>query len=85
MNVLLTIIVGGICALIGMPTVSPAANGQRVTFSTIEELQTPAEIGSREPNLVVSADGQVLLSWLEPVESSRFALRFARLESRAWS
>lgn len=85
MNVLFTIIVGGICALMWTPTISHAANGQRATFSTFDELQTPAGIGSREPNLVVSADGRVLLSWLEPVEAGRFALRFARLESRAWS
>ena len=45
----------------------------------------PARPGSREPNLVVDADGVVRLSWLEPAGRGRYALRLARLGDGAWS
>lgn len=85
MNIQLAVILGGICSFMWTSTISHAANGQRTTFATFEELQTPAGTGSREPNLVVSAEGQVLLSWLEPLEPDRFALRFAVRETQTWS
>ena len=44
---------------------------------TVAHLASPAGSGAAEPNLSVSADGRVLLSWLEPAADSTVALRFS--------
>ena len=51
---------------------------------TIDSLPSPAAAGSAEPNLAVSPDGRVYMSWLEPNESGH-ALRFAALDGGHWS
>jgi hypothetical protein len=51
---------------------------------TIDSLPSPAGPGSAEPNLAVSPDGRMYMSWLEPNESGH-ALRFAALDGRQWS
>jgi len=48
------------------------------------ELRTPGAAGSGEPNLAVH-NGRVILSWLEPAEGERHALRFATWEGSDWS
>ena len=53
---------------------------------TIAALETPAGPGSGEPNLTVSADGSVLLSWIEPAGDKAYRLRYAsRTKGGAWS
>ncbi|MGE0130343.1 MAG: sialidase family protein [Blastocatellales bacterium] len=44
------------------------------------ELPSPAGAGSGQPNLTVSPDGRVYLSWIERLGEGRFSLRFATLE-----
>ena len=52
----------------------------------LRELDSPARPGSGQPNLVATADGRVLLSWIEPAGEKRHALRFAeRRKHGAWS
>jgi hypothetical protein len=51
---------------------------------TIDTLPSPAAPGSAEPNLTVSPDGRIYMSWLEPNESGH-ALRFAGLDGNQWS
>ena len=58
-------------------------------------LDSPAGPGSSAPSLYAIDDGRVLMSWLEPLRNDgletattrrgRFALRFATLQSEAWS
>ena len=58
-------------------------------------LDSPAGPGSSAPSLYATDDGRVLMSWLEPLRNDgletattrrgRFALRFATLQSEAWS
>ncbi len=50
----------------------------------IEALETPAGIGSLAPGLAELADGEALLSWLEPIEDG-YALRWARLSGDRFS
>jgi len=50
----------------------------------IDSLPSPARPGSAEPNLAVSPDGRIYMSWLEPNESGH-ALRFAALDGTQWS
>ncbi|MGH7541041.1 MAG: sialidase family protein, partial [Gemmatimonadota bacterium] len=47
------------------------------------ELRRPA--GSGEPHLHVAPSGDVLLTWLEPVEEGRHALMLATRRDGAWS
>ena len=51
---------------------------------TIDSLPSPAAAGSAEPNLAVSPDGRIYMSWLEPNEAGH-ALRFAALDGTEWS
>jgi hypothetical protein len=48
-------------------------------------LAVPAAPGSAEPRLTVGADGEVVLSWLEPDGEGSDALRFAKLDEAGWS
>lgn len=48
-----------------------------------DTISTPAGQQSGEPNLVASAAG-LYLSWLEPTDGDRHALRFARWEGDGW-
>lgn len=75
----------------------PAADTAPVPAGTHPVLRTPAELrmeavespaaeGAAEPFLARANDGDVLLSWLEPVaDTKRFALRFARNQGGQWS
>jgi hypothetical protein len=51
----------------------------------VRELPSPAGTGSGQPNLAVSPDGRVYLSWIERLGEGRFSLRFATLEKGGWS
>ena len=62
---------------------SSATRSSAVTV-TIDSLPSPAGPGSAEPNLAVSPDGRVYMSWLEP-NASGHALRFAALDGKQWS
>jgi len=54
-------------------------------LTALRPLETPAPDGSAQPQLSVAHDGSVILSWLEPAETSRTRLRFAELRSGRWS
>lgn len=68
----------------------PAAACETESFETPAALQepvmlpSPAGPGSAEPSLSTSADGKVLLSWIEPSNDAH-SLRFSVLEADAWS
>ena len=51
----------------------------------LQEADSPARPGSAEPNLYVSRDGRVYLSWIESVGKNRHALRFAVRTGSKWS
>jgi hypothetical protein len=50
----------------------------------VYSLDAPAGPGSAEPNLALGSDG-FYLTWLEPADSGRHALRFARWNEGGWS
>lgn len=52
---------------------------------TVESDSSPAGVDSREPELSATADGQVILSWVEKVADKRYALRFATRDASTWS
>lgn len=51
----------------------------------LREIPSPAAPGSGEPNLAVSGDGRVYLTWVEPAADSAHALRFSVLGDGGWS
>jgi hypothetical protein len=56
-----------------------------LAFAQVRELPSPAGPNSGQPNLAVSPDGRVYLSWIERVEGNRASLRFATREGDGWS
>ncbi|QQS47712.1 MAG: exo-alpha-sialidase [Acidobacteriota bacterium] len=68
-----------ILALLLMTVLSPSVPAQ------VNELESPAGPGSGQPNLTVSSDGRVYLSWIERLEGGRYSLRFSRFENNEWS
>src|SRR5688500_8819666 len=72
-------------ALVGFGTVPPAASGPLTPATpAADSIASPAGPGSAEPNLAVSEDGRVYMSWLEPADSGH-ALKFAALQGTRWS
>jgi hypothetical protein len=43
----------------------------------VREIDSPAGTESREPEMFATADGRIILSWVEKVGEKRYALRFA--------
>jgi hypothetical protein len=62
---------------------SSAAPSSAATV-TIDSLPSPAAPGSAEPNLAVSREGRIYMSWLERHDSGH-ALRFSALEGGEWA
>ncbi len=56
-----------------------------VSGLAVGEIEFTAGSGSAEPNLHVTPDGRVLLSWLEPSGGDRHALRVAVRSGDRWS
>ena len=56
------------------------------SLATLENLPSPAGPGSGEPNLDVGPDGQVFMTWLEPLATGQGqALKVASLQGQTWS
>ncbi len=51
----------------------------------IQASNSPAGVDSREPELSATANGRLILSWVEKVGEKRHALRFASREGNDWS
>jgi hypothetical protein len=56
-----------------------------VRLGDIVRVDSPADLGSMEPNLLVSPGGRVFLSWIQPEKEGRHALRFARRNGASWT
>jgi hypothetical protein len=56
-----------------------------LALAQVKEIPSPAGAGSGQPNLTVSRDGKVYLSWIERLSEGKFSLRFATKESDGWS
>ena len=68
---------------------SSSVNQKSATASeqalVIRTTQPPGDGDSREPDLSLTHDGGVILSWVEKVGDKRYALRIALLEANGWS
>ena len=51
----------------------------------IINVASPAAPGSMAPHLAVTADGEAIMSWLEPVGEDAHAVKYSILHDNAWS
>ena len=70
--------------LLGLSAARCSAPAQRLV-EVVERIEVPAREGSAEPDLVVGADGRMYLSWIEPADATRHALRFSVWNGQSWS
>ena len=54
-------------------------------LTDITEIKVPALPGAREPAMAVTGDGNLFLSWLEPISRNAYALRISKLTVAGWS
>jgi len=59
------------------PREGQATHAALTPLTALEQVEAPTARGSGEPNLHAAADGQVYLSWFEPLGDGRHALRFS--------
>jgi hypothetical protein len=62
-----------------------AAPSSKDTALKIQEAGSPAGPDSREPEMSMTPDGRIILSWIEKVGEKRYALRFSVRNGSAWS
>ena len=55
-----------------------------LSFAQVREIPSPAGPSSGQPNLTVSPDGRVHLSWIERRGEGGYSLRFSTLEGGVW-
>ena len=67
------------------PPAAPAGPTPAGPALVISESQSPSGPDSREPELFATADGRVILSWVEKTGEKRHALRFAARDPAGWS
>ncbi|MET0646364.1 MAG: sialidase family protein [Pyrinomonadaceae bacterium] len=77
-----TLLLAG-CDRRGANTNAPQAAS--VPALAVREMDSPAGADSREPELFSTADGRVILSWVEKKGEKSHALRFAVRDSSGWS
>ena len=65
----------------GSPSPTPPAGPALM----IKASDSPSGPDSREPDLYSTADGRVILSWVEKIGEKRHALRFASRDAAGWS
>ena len=76
---------GTLLALAGCRAERSAA-ARVVMPAVVRPIEAPAAPGSGEPSLAATAEGRVILSWLEPRDGGRHALRFSsRGVGEPWS
>ena len=76
------------CRRIGESTLSQTTTAKPSPASpalVVTEIESPTGTDSREPELFSTADGRVLLSWVEKLGEKRHALRFAVRDAAGWS
>ncbi len=63
----------------------PGASADAPLFTSLDSIASPAPMWAAEPNLAVSPDGEVFMSWLEQQPDSSFALKISRRVESLWT
>jgi hypothetical protein len=51
----------------------------------IRRTESPAGLDSREPDMNATADGRIVMSWVEKIGEKRYALKFSTRDQQGWS
>ena len=70
---------------VGCNQVKPDANSASEQPLVIRPTDSPATGDAREPELSATADGRIILSWVEKLDERRYALRTALRDQAGWS
>jgi hypothetical protein len=73
-----------VAVVVALPACTVERHGAP-TVGRVELVSSPAGPRSAEPDLRVTGEGAVLMSWLESGDDASVALRFAELRSGVWS
>lgn len=75
-----------LCLLVACSRVDdPALEPTLPAGAAWQPLDTPSAPGSGQPRLLTTDDGRVLLSWIEPRDSTGHTLRFSAFEDGQWT
>lgn len=69
----------------GTPNSSSSQNGTDESPLIIRATDSPIVGDSREPELNATADGRIILSWVERIGDKRYALRTSTRDGKGWS
>ena len=64
---------------------APQAGPPAVPALVIQPIESPAIGDTREPDLSVTNDGRIVLSWVEKLDANRYALKTAARDPSGWS
>lgn len=64
---------------------APKTNTTPEPALVISATESPATGDSREPELTTTADGRIILSWVEKLDAKRYALRTALRDQNGWT
>ncbi len=68
-----------------MTSINVHGQNARGPVLSIQQIDSHARPGSGQPNLYTAPDGRVYLSWIEPVDEKRRAVRFVVRKDGRWS
>lgn len=60
-------------------------HNERHDDMAVQHIDSPAALGSGEPNLFVSSQGETYLSWIEDAGEEQVALKFSKLTETDWA
>lgn len=82
----LTLVVGALAvAAARSQNTTSAGTPLPLPFGPIRELPSPAASPSGQPQLAVTPDGRVVLSWMDRLEGQRYAFRYAFRDGGGWT
>ena len=74
-----------ISSLVILALLMLGCNRNRNESLVIRSVDSPATGDSREPELTTTANGRIILSWVEKVGEKRYALRMATRDQASWT
>lgn len=72
-------------AILVSVAVNCTPNKQANPALTVRRTESPAGVDSREPEMNATADGKIVMSWVEKIGPTRYALRTAIRDQSGWS
>ena len=81
----MTKVLGVALLLIVLSALGCERQGNTEQSLIIRPTQSPAGVDSREPEMNATADGRIVMSWVEKLTEKRYALRVSIRDANGWS